>query len=259
MIGRLAGHRVAIPGWAGGGTILVTLVRAGVGKFHIADMDRFEPVNINQQHGARGRYPGTAKVDVMKRDALAINPHLDVKTFPTGIGPENMDVFWPESAWWSTGSIFVWKTRRALFNRARALKHSVVTVGPIGFGVIGLNVHPGQDVFRRLFRHSRRHPDLEAILKFYVGIVLAVAPHLRNALAHPPGRAGRLVHQRGLMLWRAGCLREPRASFCDGRAPSRPRLWHFRRHHRHRYAQGRLRWKPGPSSKGQVVALHVVS
>ncbi|MBW1646301.1 MAG: ThiF family adenylyltransferase [Deltaproteobacteria bacterium] len=41
---------VAIPGLGGvGGTHLISLVRAGVGNFKLADFDRFEPKNINRR------------------------------------------------------------------------------------------------------------------------------------------------------------------------------------------------------------------
>jgi ThiF family len=48
--------RVAIAGLGGvGGIHLATLARLGIGSFHIADPDRFEPANFNRQHGATSR------------------------------------------------------------------------------------------------------------------------------------------------------------------------------------------------------------
>jgi tRNA A37 threonylcarbamoyladenosine dehydratase len=56
---RLAAARVAIPGMGGvGGLHLVNLVRTGIGRFHLADFDSFEPVNVNRQYGARSRPSG---------------------------------------------------------------------------------------------------------------------------------------------------------------------------------------------------------
>ena len=47
---KLANVRVAIPGMGGVGSLhLITLARTGVGKFHIADFDVFEPANVNRQ------------------------------------------------------------------------------------------------------------------------------------------------------------------------------------------------------------------
>ena len=258
-IGRLAGHRVAIPGMGGGGGVhLVTLVRAGVGKFHIADMDRFEPVNINRQHGARVDTLGQPKVDVMKRDALAINPHLDVKTFPTGIGPENMDAFLAGVDVVVDGlDFFVWKTRRALFNRARALGIPVVTVGPIGFGVIGLVFTPDGMSFDDYFDIHDDTPDLEAILKFYVGIVPAM---LHRTYAMPrhirlEERAGPSVSGGLMLLAGVGCTEALRVLLRRPGLLPAPGYWHFDVY-RHRYAQGRLRWgNRGPLQRAKLWLL----
>ncbi len=51
---KLANAKVAIPGMGGvGGVHLITMTRTGVGNFHIADFDTYEPANINRQFGAR--------------------------------------------------------------------------------------------------------------------------------------------------------------------------------------------------------------
>ena len=47
---KLANATVAIPGMGGvGGVHLITMTRTGVGKFHLADFDVFEPANVNRQ------------------------------------------------------------------------------------------------------------------------------------------------------------------------------------------------------------------
>src|SRR5437016_2111135 len=75
---RLRHSRVAIAGLGGvGGVHLTTLARLGIGSFHIADPDRFEPVNFNRQHGATIDTLGRRKATVMQRQARAINPDLD--------------------------------------------------------------------------------------------------------------------------------------------------------------------------------------
>ncbi|MGP8320588.1 MAG: ThiF family adenylyltransferase, partial [Methanosarcinaceae archaeon] len=64
---KLADAKVAIPGMGGvGGVHLITMTRSGVGKFHIADLDTYEPVNINRQFGARVPDFGRSKIEVMK-------------------------------------------------------------------------------------------------------------------------------------------------------------------------------------------------
>ena len=49
---RIAGARVGIPGMGGVGSVhFMTMVRTGVGNFHISDFDEYEPVNVNRQFG----------------------------------------------------------------------------------------------------------------------------------------------------------------------------------------------------------------
>ena len=49
----LRNKRVAIAGMGGvGGVHLLTLVRLGIGAFHIADFDTFDVANFNRQVGA---------------------------------------------------------------------------------------------------------------------------------------------------------------------------------------------------------------
>ena len=71
----LRGKRVAIAGLGGvGGAHLLTLTRLGIGRFHLADFDRFELHNFNRQVGATVHTVGRPKVDVMAEMASAINP-----------------------------------------------------------------------------------------------------------------------------------------------------------------------------------------
>jgi molybdopterin/thiamine biosynthesis adenylyltransferase len=140
---------------------------------------------------------------------------LDIKTFPTGIGPENMDAFLAGVDVVVDGlDFFVWKTRRALFNRARALGIPVVTAGPIGFGVIGLVFTPDGMSFDDYFDIHDDTPDLEAILKFYVGIVPAMLHRTYAMPRHIPARRpGRALHQRRLDApGRRGMHRSPARS-----------------------------------------------
>lgn len=132
---KLANATVAIPGMGGvGGIHLITMVRTGIGRFHIADFDTFEPANLNRQYGARIPDFGRSKLDVMKKEALSINPYLDIKEFPEGINPSNMDAFLDGvQVVLDSLDFFEFNTRRHLFNRAREKGVYVVTAGPMGF------------------------------------------------------------------------------------------------------------------------------
>ena len=82
---RLLNATVAIPGLGGvGGAHLITLARMGIGRFHLADFDVFEPANLNRQYGAKVSHFGRPKLDVMVEEALNINPFLDIRKIPRG-------------------------------------------------------------------------------------------------------------------------------------------------------------------------------
>jgi len=130
--------RVAIPGLGGvGGVHLVTLIRAGVGKFHLADFDVFELQNFNRQYGAKVSALEENKLEVMTREALDINPFLDIKGFPEGVNEKNMDSFL-EGVDVVVDSLdaFAIDTRRLLFRRAREKGIPIVSSGPVGFSTV---------------------------------------------------------------------------------------------------------------------------
>jgi len=79
---RLKNARVLIIGVGGmGGVALQCLVRAGVGKFIVADRDSFELSNLNRQIFSDMDCLGQLKVEVAKQKILKINPTLEVQTF----------------------------------------------------------------------------------------------------------------------------------------------------------------------------------
>src|ERR1700685_1788929 len=74
----LRGKTVAIAGMGGvGGVHLLTLVRLGVAKFKIADLDQFEVANFNRQVGAMMSTLDQPKVSVLARMARDINPEVE--------------------------------------------------------------------------------------------------------------------------------------------------------------------------------------
>jgi tRNA A37 threonylcarbamoyladenosine dehydratase len=86
--------RVAIAGLGGvGGIHLLTLCRLGIGQFHLADFDSFDLANFNRQAGATVSTLGQAKLDVMTRQALDINPGLAITGFADGVTKDNLDAF----------------------------------------------------------------------------------------------------------------------------------------------------------------------
>ncbi len=132
---KLEHARIAIPGMGGvGGIHLITMVRSGIGKFNIADFDIFETPNANRQYGANVSTYGRPKMEVMKEQALLINPYIEVNTFSEGIHPGNIDQFLKDVDVVMDGlDFFNFDIRRLLFNKARKKGIYVVTAGPMGF------------------------------------------------------------------------------------------------------------------------------
>lgn len=77
---RLREACVFIPGVGGmGGAAFMALVRAGIGRFVIADLDVFEISNLNRQLFARADTIGALKAEAAARLALEINPELQIE------------------------------------------------------------------------------------------------------------------------------------------------------------------------------------
>ena len=91
---KLQNAHVCVIGIGGVGSWAVeSLARTGIGSFHLADHDTFEPVNINRQYGARLNHFNKPKLNVMINEVFNINPYLEIKPFPKGIHKANLDEF----------------------------------------------------------------------------------------------------------------------------------------------------------------------
>ena len=170
---RLARTRVAIAGMGGvGGVHLMTLARVGVGAFSIADFDRFEPATFNRQVGARVDTLGQPKTQVMRQEALNINPYLNIRVFDEGVHAGNVDQFLEGADVFLDGlDFFAPAARRLLFQKARERKIPAVTAGPIGFGTSALVFHPDGMSFDDYFDLRDDQDEIQHLLRFYVGIV----------------------------------------------------------------------------------------
>lgn len=169
---RLINAKVAIPGLGGvGGVHVMTLARSGVGKFHLADMDVFEPANMNRQFGARVQHFAQPKLDVMVNEALSVNPYTDITPFPEGITDDNLDAFLEGVDVVVDGlDFFVFEVRRKLFNRARELGIPVVTAAPLGFSSALLVFTPDGMSFDEYFDVNDDTPDRRKYINFALGL-----------------------------------------------------------------------------------------
>ena len=116
---RLRTTTIGLPGLGGaGGAHLLTLTRLGVGRFVLADPDRFELRNLNRQAGATMDTLGQPKTDVLAGMARAINPDVALRLLPDGITADNIDVFLDGCEVVVDGlDFFAMQARRLLFRR----------------------------------------------------------------------------------------------------------------------------------------------
>jgi hypothetical protein len=190
---RLRNSRVAIAGLGGvGGIHLVTLARLGIGKFSIADPDRFEKANFNRQYGANMRTLGKKKAEVMRDGVLAINPDLDVRAFPEAISPENVDAFLEGVDVLVDGiDFFALEARRLLFREARRRGIWALTAGPIGLSTAWLTFAPNGMSFDDYFDFAGCHDALDQQIAFLLGLTPAATQRTYMDLSRADPKRGR--------------------------------------------------------------------
>jgi molybdopterin/thiamine biosynthesis adenylyltransferase len=170
----LRAKRVAIAGLGGvGGSHLLTLARLGVGAVHIADFDHFELANFNRQAGAFMSTLGQPKIEVLARMARDINPELDLRLFPEGVNPDNLDAFLADvDLYLDALDFFALAPRRAVFAACHAHGIPAVTAAPIGMSAALLSFLPGGMSFEDYFGLEGQ-PEHEQYLRFLVGLTPA--------------------------------------------------------------------------------------
>ena len=168
----LKNKTVGIAGLGGvGGAHLLTLVRLGIEKFHIADLDKFEVENFNRQMGANMKTIEREKVDVLAEMALDINPNIQIKKFSQGINKSNMTEFLTGVDIYVDGlDFFCFETRREVFKQCYKLAIPAITAGPIGMGSVLLNFLPGKMNFDDYFGIQTEKDVFEKSLLFGIGL-----------------------------------------------------------------------------------------
>lgn len=87
---RLKAGRVLVIGAGGlGSPALLYLAAAGVGKIGIVDFDRVDLSNLQRQVLYTTEDIGRLKAEVARERLLAINPHLDITTYPVPLNRDN--------------------------------------------------------------------------------------------------------------------------------------------------------------------------
>ncbi|MBQ8726055.1 MAG: tRNA threonylcarbamoyladenosine dehydratase [Clostridia bacterium] len=91
---KLNSCKVIVFGVGGvGGYVVEGLARSGVGQIDVVDDDDVSLSNINRQIIATVDTVGKAKVDVIKRRILSINPNATVNAYKTFFTQQNADQF----------------------------------------------------------------------------------------------------------------------------------------------------------------------
>ena len=171
----LRGKCVAIAGLGGvGGSHLLTLVRLGVGRFHLAELDTFDLVNFNRQVGATLSSIGQPKLDVMAAMARDINPTVELTHFPEGVTESNVDAFLADTDLFVDGlDFFAFAARELVFAACARRGIPATTVAPIGMGAALLTFMPGKMSFADYFGFDQG-TDEEKPLRFLIGLAPAM-------------------------------------------------------------------------------------
>ncbi|WP_448212673.1 ThiF family adenylyltransferase [Colwellia sp. MEBiC06753] len=170
----LKNKRIAIAGLGGvGGEHLLTLVRLGITKFNLSDFDEFGCENTNRQAGANTETYGEKKLDTMVKMALAINPELEINTFPEGISETNTDEFLKDvDCYVDSLDFFAIEPRKRVFRLCAEKGIASTTAAPIGMGTAFLNFLPGGMTFEEYFR-LEGYSENEQYLRFFLGLTPA--------------------------------------------------------------------------------------
>jgi molybdopterin/thiamine biosynthesis adenylyltransferase len=176
---QLRNATVCIAGMGGvGGDYLITLVRAGIGHFKIADFDNFELVNLNRQYGAAVSTIGQPKVTVMERLARDINPELTIERFDA-VSEDNLDDYLLDCSLVVDGiEFFEVATHRMLIDGAVERGIPALAAVPLGFGAALLAFTDGGMGFDDYFAIEPDMSGEEKVLQFALGFAPA-AYHLK--------------------------------------------------------------------------------
>ncbi|NWG75107.1 MAG: ThiF family adenylyltransferase [Rubrivivax sp.] len=224
---RLRRARVAIAGMGGvGGVHLLTLARLGIGRFRIADFDRFEVHNFNRQAGAFVSTIDQPKVDILARMAQDINPELEIDRFPQGVLADNVDDFLRDVDVYVDGiDFFALEARRLLFARCAAKRIPALTAAPLGMGVSLLYFRPGAMSFEDYFR-LEGHAVQEQFARFIAGLSPAMLQRHYLAVADAVDFANRRGPSTAMACELcAGVMGTAVLKVLLGRGPLRPAPW----------------------------------
>lgn len=256
---KLKQSRVAIAGLGGVGSAhLLTLARLGIGHFSISDFDNFDVHNLNRQAGAFMSFMGQPKIDTVARLAQGINPEIDLRLFPQGVKPENVDEFLRDVDVYVDGlDFFALPVRRMMFAKCREKGIPAMTAAPLGMGAAFLYFRPDGMSFEDYFK-VEGHESQEQYARFIAGLSPAMVQ--RDYLVAP--EAVNFQEKRGPSTIMAcdlcaGVMGASVLKFLLGRGSIRAVPWgmHFDAYHQ----RLKLTWRPfGNSNPLQQLLLKLI-
>lgn len=191
---KLRHSRIAIAGLGGvGGAHLLTLSRLGIGNFNISDFDEFDVHNLNRQAGAFMPFMGRPKMATMAQLARDINPETDIREFPSGVLPDNVDEFLRDvDVYVDSLDFFALPARRMVFAKCREKGIPALTAAPLGMGTAFLYFSPKGMSFEEYFKVEGQESQ-EQYARFIAGLSPAMVQ--RDYLVAP--EAVNFVEKRG--------------------------------------------------------------
>jgi len=256
---KLKQSRVAIAGLGGvGGAHLLTLARLGIGHFSISDFDNFDVHNLNRQAGAFMPFMGQPKIDTVARLVQGINPEIDLRLFPQGVKPENVDEFLRDVDVYVDGlDFFALPVRRMMFAKCREKGIPAMTAAPLGMGAAFLYFRPDGMSFEDYFK-VEGYESQEQYARFIAGLSPAMVQ--RDYLVAP--EAVNFQEKRGPSTIMAcdlcaGVMGASVLKFLLGRGSIRAVPWgmHFDAYHQ----RLKLTWRPfGNSNPLQQLLLKLI-
>lgn len=198
---RLFKARVLILGLGGlGGYLATLLARSGVGKFRLADGDRFAPANLNRQVLATGETLGRNKAEATARHLTALNPALEVEAIPRFLDANHLPacLVGVQAVLDGLDSI---RTRRELFPVIQQAGVPLVHGAVRGrYGQVATILAGDAEVWERIYPGDRNLPEEPPeVLAPTVSLIASLQAQeaLRLLLGQPPAYHRRLAHFDG--------------------------------------------------------------
>jgi len=192
-LARLHGAGVAVAGLGMGGSIFINLVRLGIGRFHVADPDKFERSNANRQREAKEDTRGVRKDDALIAEAKRINPDVEIVPFRNGVQPDNVAQFLDRMDF-LIDVVDIWAMPAKLAVNAEAHRRGIPTAGcaSMGFGCSVVVIKPDGPSFAELSGMDPKLDPLVNLERFGRFISPEIPPYMMGQVRKAMARQGHI-------------------------------------------------------------------